>query len=183
MKPVSNLKYIYLVSFSKPKCDRAVYRSIAKSKATSILEIGMGDADRTEKMIRVAKKFSGSGGVRYTGVDGFESNPSSTLTLKQCHRRLQDPDVKLQLVPGEIYSSLHRIANNHMRTDIVVISAGYDPDSLENSWFYMPRMLHATSTVFVQDPQDDQAPFRVYSRLEIERMAKSKPRSTATRAA
>ncbi|MEM9413473.1 MAG: hypothetical protein AAGA30_20365 [Planctomycetota bacterium] len=176
MKPVSNLNYFYLVAFSNPKCNRAIYKTIAKNKATSILEIGLGDATRAEKIVRIAKRYSGSGAVRYTGVDGFESQPHQKITLKECHQKLQDPDVKLQLVPGEIYSSLNRIANSHMRTDIVIISAGYDPQALVDSWFYMPRMLHATSKVFVQPHDDEMGSFEVLSRLEIERKVKSQPR-------
>ena len=132
MKPLTGLKYFFLSSFSNPSCDRVIYRAIKKIKATSILEIGVGNASRSERMIQVAKKFSGSGGVRYTGVDVFESADTGQITLKQCHQKLQAYSVKLQLVPGDIHSSLHRIANSHTRTDLVVISAPYDDDSLSH---------------------------------------------------
>lgn len=173
MKPISSLKFIYLTTFANPACDRAIYRAIKKSKASSILEIGMGNGDRAETMIRIANKYSGSGNVRYTGIDSFEANPDSALSLKKCHQRLNKHGAKVQLVPGEIYSSLHRIANSHTRTDVLIISSGYEIESLESSWFYVPRMLHAASVVFLQDKDDDEEKFQVLSRLEIERLAKS----------
>ena len=134
-------------------------------------------------MIQIANKYCGSGTVRYTGIDAFEANPDSTITLKGCHQKLNQLGAKIQLVPGEMYSSLHRIANSHTRTDVLIISAGYESSSLENSWFYIPRMLHATSLVFLQAPDDREAPFEKLTRLEIERMAKPQPDTEQTQAA
>ena len=182
MKPLSNLKYFFLSSFSNPACDRAIYRAIKKLKATSIIEIGVGDAVRSERMIQVAKKFSGSGNVRYTGIDMFESADSGKITLKQCHQKLKSFGVKLQLVPGDAQTTLHRIANSHTRTDLLVISAPHEESSLAEAWFYVPRMLHATSLVFLQESNDVEAPFNKLTRLAIERKVKKQPQST-TRAA
>ena len=174
MKPLSSLKYFFLSNFSKPSCNRMVYKAIKQAKVSSIIEIGVGDAVRAETMIRVARKFSSSGAVRYTGIDGFETNPNSTLTLKECHQRLTQHDAKIQLVPGEIYPSLHRIANSHTRTDLLLISAGYDEAELDKCWFYVPRMLHAASAVFMQNTKDPEGKFTKLSRLEIERKANAK---------
>ena len=182
MKPLSNLKYFFLSSFSNPAYDRGLYRAIKKIKASSIIEIGVGNASRSGRMIQVAKKFSGSGNVRYTGIDVFESAEAGQITLKQCHQKLNAYGVKLQLVPGDVHSSLHRIANSHTRTDLLVVSAPYEESSLEDAWFYVPRMLHATSLVFLQESNDSEAPFKKLTRLEIERKVKKQPRST-TRAA
>jgi hypothetical protein len=174
MNPISNWKYCYYALLSKPVCNRVIYRTIRRQRVSSILEVGVGDASRAERMIQVARKFSGSGSVRYTGIDGFEANPDSVLTLKECHRRLQyKTDVKVQLVPGDMYPSIHRIANSHSRTDLIVISAGYDAETLSNTLFYIPRMLHATSTVFLQVADDPFGKFEILFRLEIERRAKS----------
>ncbi len=179
MKKISTLSYFFLSSFSNPKSDRILYRAIKKSKVSSILEIGVGDGHRAETMIRVAKKFSGSGAVRYTGIDRFEADPNSTSTLKGCHQQLNQLDAKIQLVPGEMYPALHRIANSHTRTDLLIISAGYEPSSLDSSWFYIPRMLHATSLVFLQDAKDPEASFERLTRLEIERKVAEQPSQRA----
>ena len=173
MKPISSLKFFFLTNFSNPVCDRAIYRAIKKSKASSILEIGMGNANRSETMIRVAKKFSRYGNIRYTGIDTFEANHDSPITLKDCHQRLGKLDAKIQLVPGDVFSSLHRIANSHTRTDLLIISSGVQKQALEKSWFYVPRMLHAASTVFLQGENDLDGKFEKLSRIEIERLVKA----------
>ncbi len=174
MKPISSVKYFYLTTFANPPADRSVYRAVKKNRASSILEIGLGNGDRAENLIRIAKKFSASGTVRYTGIDMFESAPTPVASLKETHQRLSRHDVKLQLVPGPIFNSVLRIANSHTRTDILVISEGVDQESLQQSWFYFPRMLHAASVILMQDQGGD---FKRLSRLEIERKIGKTPAS------
>lgn len=180
MKPISNIKTFYLSTFAKPASDRVVYRTLKKLRASSIIEIGIGNADRAENMIRVANRFKAGAAVRYTGIDLFESADDAKITLKSCHQRLSCPDVKLQLVPGPLFSSIHRIANSHTRTDLLLISHGYDETELEKSWFYFPRMLHAASVVLLQDAEGS---FRMLSRLEIERKIKQQPAAQVNKVA
>ncbi len=159
--------------FSNPACNRVLYRAIKKFKVASIVEIGLGDASRAENMIRIAKRFSGVPGVRYTGIDLFEGRSDSevSIRLKDAHQRLRKYDTRLQLVPGEVFPALTRIANSHMRTDMIVVSAGYDAGSLAKSWYYIPRMLHAASLFFIQQQADSSAKFDRKNRVEIERMS------------
>ncbi len=133
-------------------------------------------------MLKVAQKYAGSMSIRYTGVDAFDARKESqaNLPLIQIHRKLQEIEAKTQLVPGDIASSIPRIANSHVRTDLIVISAGFDPESLENNWFYFPRMLHSGSLVLVQ--KNDNASFEVLNRHQIEKITESNA-STRRRAA
>lgn len=172
MKPISSLKTFYLSTFANPASDRVVYRTLKKHRAASIIEIGLGNADRAENIIRIANRYKASGLVRYTGIDLFESVTDSKITLKSCHQRLSAQDVKLQLVPGSMFGSVHRIANSHTRTDLLLISHGYDEQELEKSWFYFPRMLHAASVVMLQQADGN---FRNLTRLEIQRKIKKQP--------
>lgn len=121
----------------------------------------------------MAQRFAINHSVRYTGIDLFESRDAGApkLTLIAAHKELKKLDSKVQLVPGEPHQTISRIANSHLRTDMVVISAGYDPVSLERCWFYFPRMIHANSLIFVQEPAAINESFRCYSRLEIEQLA------------
>ncbi len=73
MKPISPLACMYLSHFSKPACNRLIYRTIRKNRVSSILELGMDDAKRAENMIRLASRSNGAGVVRYTGI--ISSNP------------------------------------------------------------------------------------------------------------
>ena len=173
MKPISKLKYLQLSMFAKPVCDRVLYRAIKKYRVRSIVEVGIGDGSRAVNMIRLAQRFANNTTVRYTGIDLFESRPANlpNLSLIDAHKQLNQLDAKTQLVPGEPHQTISRIANSHVRTDMFVVNAGYDPISLQRSWFYVPRMIHSTSLIFVQEPEAFNEPYRCYSRHEIEQLA------------
>ncbi len=174
VKPMSSLKYFQLSRFGKPVCNRVVFRSIKKFKVRSILEIGLGDAQRSVNMIRIAQKYGTGTSVRYTGIDLFEGRDATAAPLKlvQAHKLLKTTEAKTQLVPGTVGNCIKQIANSHVRTDLIVISAGYDLAELESVWSFFPRMLHAESLVFLQPQDSDVAKFKMMNRLEIERLAK-----------
>lgn len=171
VKPLSSLSYMHLAMFSKPVCERAVYRLIRKHKFRSFIEIGLDDGNRCQNMIRIAKKYGCSPNVRYTGVDEFDARPDGQiqLSLIDMHRKLKATETKTQLVPGDVQSAIKRIANSHVRTDLIVISYGFDQTELSESWFYFPRMLHSGSLVLIQ--QEPGAEFQQLNRLEIEKLA------------
>ena len=180
MSTISVFKMMHLTMLSKPACDRSLYQAIKKNKVASIVEIGVGDLKRTENMIRVAKQFSDGQPVRYTGIDRFEaSGVENPVRLKDAHQQLKQHQVRMQLVPGEAYPSLSRIANSHLRTDLIVFSGDYVDASIEDCWFYFPRMLHANSLFFMQTQGDKTAAFESLSRLEIERKTKNSSVKTA----
>ena len=168
--------------FSKPICDRAIYQLIRKHKFRSIVEIGLEDGARSGNMIRIAKKFGVSPNVRYTGVDLFDARDSSqvNLPLIEVHRRLKGENTKTQLVPGDIRTAIPQIANSHVRTDLIVISAGFDEASLDASWLYFPRMLHSGSLVLIQHTPGGK--FDCMNRLEIEKVADRQTGSKAVAA-
>ena len=83
------------------------------------------------------------------------------------HRRLKGVDAKTQLVPGDIGSALPRIANAHLRTDLILISAGFDREQFSEVKSFLPRMLHASSVLLIQSKEDGE--FKKLSRLEIEK--------------
>jgi len=156
MKPISTLQYLSWSQLSKPSNDRIAYRMIKKHKFRSLVEIGLGEGIRCERMIRVAQKFSDSSRIRYTGIDLFEERESSETQMKliEMHRKLNGMGAKAQLVPGNFSSSIQQIANSHLRTDLVVIQCAASGDAFAqqdfaNSWKFLPRMLHASSCLAV----------------------------------
>lgn len=171
MKPVSAIQLLHWTTLAKPACDRAIFRAIKKLQARSIVEIGLGDGVRAERIIQVAQKFGAGQTVRYTGIDLFEGRPEeeSPLKLIEMHKRLSAYGVKPQLVPGEVAPSIRRIANSNTRTDLMIISAGCSEADLEASWFFIPRMLCAGSSLMLQSDVDGS--FVTKSRLDIERLA------------
>lgn len=176
MKALSFLQYIRLTMFSHPVCDRAIYKLIKKHSFRSFIELGMEDGNRSQWMIRVAAKYGASKNVRYTGVDQFDDrgDDQEKLQLIDVHRRLQSANAKTQLVPGDLQLAISRIANSHVRTDLIVISAGYDQAALDTSWFYFPRMLHSGSLVLIQHEVGRE--FKAMNRLEIEKLAEKQTR-------
>ncbi len=170
MKPISAFRFFKMTWLDKPVADRAVYKLIKQRQIRSIVEVGLGDGSRCEKLIAVAKAFS-EDKVRYTGVDLFDAREPADdlepLKLIEMHRRLKGVDAKTQLVPGDIGSALPRIANSHLRTDLILISAGYEREQLSMVKSFLPRMLHPSSLVLIQSKQNGE--FKKLSRLEIEK--------------
>jgi predicted O-methyltransferase YrrM len=153
----SRLHYLYLAYFSKPKSDRALYRAIRAQRLHRFLEIGVGQGVRARRMINVAVRYHAKDQLRYVGIDLFEARtePTSGLSLKDAHRSFKTLGISAQLVPGDPFSALSRAANALRDIDLVVISADQDAASLERAWFYLPRVLHATSLVFLEQANPD----------------------------
>ncbi len=174
VKPLSYFGYMHLTMFAKPVCDRAIYKLIRKNKFRSFVEIGMETGTRCLNMIQVAKKYGVSDNVRYTGVDQFDARgpESINLPLIEMHKKLKTTDAKAQLVPGDVPAAIARIANSHVRTDLIVVSSVVEAEDLDACWFFVPRMLHSGSLVLIQD--SDRQEFRTMNRLEVERVAEKR---------
>ncbi len=153
----SRLQYLALTWFSRPKSDRVIYRAIRKHGCHRFLEIGVGQGLRAQRMIDLALASHPQDQVRYVGIDLFEARPepASGLKLKDAHRLLKARGIATQLVPGDPFSALARTANSLRDIDLVLISADQDAASLERAWFYLPRVLHATSLVFQEQANPD----------------------------
>jgi hypothetical protein len=178
MKPISFLTYFNWTRFAQPACERTIYQLIKKHKFRSLVEFGMGDGVCCERMIRVAQKHGNGSKVRYTGVDLFESRDAEVkLPLIKMHRRLNELGAKAQLVPGTFEDGIQRIANSHLRTDLVVVNAGFTDEALEAGWFYLPRMLHPASLVLVQKEAGEA--YDAFTRLDIEKRNESEIPATA----
>ena len=105
------------------------------------------------RMIELAQGLPGDGVVRYAGVDLFEGRPDGQrlLTLKSTYRTLRATGAQVQLLPGHPLAVLTQFANTLGPVDLLVISAGVDPGSLARMWFYVPRMLHPKSVVYLEE--------------------------------
>ena len=146
------LHYVWLAYFSKPKGDRALFRLIKNHPIQSLVELGVGDASRAERIIDFARQFVPNGEFSYTGIDLFEGRPDHQegTTLKEAHGRLKRLDAKVKLIPGDPFSALARSANSLAGTDLVLISRDIDQESLEKAWFYLPRMLHEKKMILTE---------------------------------
>lgn len=180
MSQMGFVKYKYLTHFSQPVHNRIIYRSINDHKLCRLLEIGIGDAERAMNMIAVARRASPDVEIRYTGIDLFEGRAPNTdgLSLKAAHTLLRQTDAKIQLVPGDPYSALARIANSMRDTDLIVVSSD-QANSLEAAWTYFPRMLHPGSLVIQEQGEGSQISTKKLDVALIEQLASARPRKAA----
>jgi len=155
--PTTNrLRFFYLAHLSKPASDRPIYRLVNRRRIRKIVELGVGLGRRAVRLIEAAAIHGPVGDVHYTGIDLFETRTAADgpgMPLKAAHRLLKATGARIQLLPGDPYSALSRAANGLGGTELVVISAGYDPESLARAWFYLPRMLRDGSRVLVEQAQ------------------------------
>jgi len=166
---LSLLRHLYLSYFSKPAGERFLYRGLPKWSCRRIVELGVGDGGRVRRLLEQASRNAGGEKIRYTGIDLFESRPADRpgLTLKHAHQRLQFPEARIQLAPGDPWMVLSRLANTLLDTDLLLVHADQDAESMRRAWFYMPRMLHGQSRVFVER-STDKGP--VYDGLSLEQV-------------
>ena len=153
MRQAGWLRSAYLTRLSHPAQDRRIYQTLFQRRVRALLEIGMGTGLRTGRMLEAALHERTPAELRYIGVDLFEARekPQVGLTVKQAHQLLSGWGVSTRLIPGDAYTALSRTANSLGPVDLVVISAGQNPDSLGKAWFYLPRLLHAESQVFLEE--------------------------------
>lgn len=165
------LRSLYLAYFSKPKQFRPLYQLARKRPVARITELGIGTAARTMRLLELCP---GTEETHYTGIDLFEARQNGDgpgLTLKAAHSLLATTGAKVRLIPGDPMSALSRSANSLARQDLILISADQDRESLARAWFYVPRMLHETTTVFLEDPAEEGTTLRMVSHDEIAKLA------------
>ena len=176
----SLLRSFYLLYFSQPAHDRALYRAVRPRPIGSIVELGIALTNRTHRLLEIAGWRNIDSQLRYTGIDLFEARPIDRhrLPLKHAFASLQAPNIRVQLVPGDPETALRRTANSLVGTDLLIISADQDRDALARAWTWMPRMLTATSLVFLEEPAEKtgQTAWRRLTFADVERLAaQSKP--------
>ena len=175
MPNTNRLRALYLSHLSLPATDRPVYREILRRKSQRILELGIGVGQRAVRMIEVAARGHVRSAIEYTAVDLFEDRSACDgpgVTLKMAHRLLKATGARIQLVPGDPEAALSRVANSLGQVDLMVISRRLDSRRLAGAWFYVPRLLHRQSSVFLeQSTPGGGASIRLLQRDRIEELA------------
>jgi len=146
---VSTLQILALAFFSQPKSDRPIYRLIRRLKPQRIVELGIGNGQRSQRIIRLAGSL---GPLHFIGIDMFEGSPPGVphMSLKNAHQRLAGLGSEVRLIPGDAGLTLPRRANELTNTDLIIISATQPAASVAVAWSYLPRMLHSTSRVMLE---------------------------------
>lgn len=181
MAAPSHLRVLYLTHLSKPASDRSIYRYLRQVRVTSILEIGLGQAERSLRMIELAGLHAPAQEIRYTGVDPFEARDPADgpgLNLKTAHRLLKSTGARVQLLPGDPLSAIARTANSLQNIDLVVVSASATL-AMEETWFYVPRMLHDGSRIFMEHARGKEVEFRQLGAADVARLCPTTRRRRA----
>jgi hypothetical protein len=182
MSELGFLKYTYLAHLSQPAADRVIYRTLREQPARRILEIGIGEGVRTQRLIEMSAAQAAGGEICYAGIDLFEDRPAESpgLTFKTAFKTLRSLPARVQLIPGDPWTALDRVANSLHGLDLIVISADQPAEALERSWIYFPRMMHAQTLVFREQGQAKQRQFTLLRLPDLERLAtQSRRRSRA----
>ncbi len=174
MNHTSFLKFAYLTLLSKPAHERALYKAIRRTRPLAIVEVGVGLAVRASRMIAVAGRYRPGEKIRYTGIDLFEARTQlgAGMPLKHAHTLLKATGAGIRLIPGDPLSALARSANGLQSTDLLVIAADQDTQSLTNAWFYVPRMLHDNSLVLIEDVSGPQPRYRLLTSEQVDKLAR-----------
>jgi hypothetical protein len=171
---LSSIRSIYSRCFSKPAFTDPIYQTIRQSHVQKIVEIGIGTGQRAIQMIETAQKASPQAEICYVGIDRFEDRSESDgpwLSLKEAHQLLRGHGARVQLVPGPS-DALMRVANSLGKVDLLVVPEELDSPLLARVWFFVPRMLHEQSAVFVERRlEDGQMRLDIKPRDEIDQLA------------
>jgi hypothetical protein len=170
MASMGLIRRLWLARLSKPAAERVVHRHVLRRSPTRILELGLGRLVRTERMLLAA---SATGNVQYVGLDRFEGRLATDppgVSLKDAHRRLNRLG-RVQLVPGNIDTSLARLCNHLGTFDLVVISADNDERHLERCWFFLQRVTTAATTVFLEHCDGTAARWATLPKARIDELA------------
>jgi hypothetical protein len=180
---LSKFRLFSACHLSKPTRNRPIYQTICRRGVRKIVEIGIGNGQRAVKMIEVAKLASPGHCISYVGVDPFEARSKTDgpgLTLKEAHQLLQGEGGLIQLVPGNPSDAMPRIANSLGKVDLLIVPGDFDSPTWARAWFFVPRILHERSVVFVEQPGEDGAPrLAIKPREEIESLASAGRRRAA----
>ncbi len=153
LSALGTLQVLYYCHLASPSSDRVLYRAMQRSRARRVLELGIGTGSRAVRLIRMAQRHYAPEEVRYIGLDPFEARTACDgpgITLKLAYRMLRATGAQVRLLPGEPLAVLAQAANAVGTVDLAVFSARLDPNLLAETWFYVPRLLHPQSEVYVE---------------------------------
>jgi len=172
MKKVGWFGRLWLSRLSKPAGERVIHRHVLRTPPKRILELGLGTLQRTERVLALA---GGGGGepVHYVGLDRFEGRlPTDPpgVTLKEAHQRLHALG-RVQLVPGNVDTSLARLCNHLGVFDLVLVAADNDQRHLERSWFFVQRVVNDRTTVLVESAEGGKAGWKAVDKRRIDDLA------------
>ncbi len=151
MSRLTWIQRVYWTRFSKPLSDRELVRQLIEHPIASLLEIGMGDGSRMDRIAQLVSLTEGTERLRYIGVDEFEaaSDGGPHLTLKQAHQVAAQVGFKASLIPGDVKSAMPRVAHKFGASDLIIVDGGMDPSQPQSSHIapWLNRIAHENTII------------------------------------
>ena len=172
------LSRIYWSRFAQPANERILFRSILSGPPQKILELGLGDGCRAERLIQLTRRL-GIADLRYVGVDLFEARSEGVrgIGLKKAYTNLVSLGADVKLIPGSADLVLPRISNAMQQNDLLLIDAGEATQNMQEAWFYLPRMLAGNARAFEAVQLNGMRTWRPVAMAELQaRAEQSDPR-------
>ncbi|MEO1991167.1 MAG: hypothetical protein ABGW78_04480 [Pirellulales bacterium] len=173
MPRVGFVKRIWLNNFSKPACDRAVFKHVSQKRPQRILQLGIHSLERCECLLTLAHSLCDNP-IHFVGLDYFEGRSNTAPqgpTLKQAHQRLHGL-ANTQLVPGQVDISLARLCNHIGIFDLILIDSVVIQNHLDRCWFFIQRITSQTSLILREEQNRGQTTsWKVVSASEISSLA------------
>ena len=154
MASIGIFRKLWFLRNARSVGERPLVRSILESKPRKILELGIGELERTPKMLSMVARISDVP-IHYVGFDRFEARMPGDppgVTLKEAHSCLQKFG-RIQLVPGNPDSTLARLCNHLGSFDLILVSAAIDQVTISRCWFFLQRLTQS-HTIILQESSE-----------------------------
>ena len=137
----------------------ALLKLLRGVKATSVLEIAVGDGSRAVEVLEFLNKSteknadSEAAAIRYAVIDQFEMG-GSEHTLMQFHQTIRSAGVRPQIFPEPLERGLMRVAHTIGSIDLILISSQAGDWSSPETKALLARIAHDDSVILFQQDVD-----------------------------
>ncbi|QEF96756.1 hypothetical protein Mal15_07860 [Stieleria maiorica] len=128
--------------------DKKLFRRIESLSVQSVLEVCVGDGQRSLAMLHSLTHKGHSTPIHYIAIDEFEMG-GNALSLRNFHKQLREFPAKAHLVPMTIDAGLDRVVRTYGQVDLVLWSAAQPPTPAQQN--ALTRLCKPTTIVFAQE--------------------------------
>jgi hypothetical protein len=128
--------------------DKKLFKRIESMSIQSILQVTVGDGQRTLAMLKKLTHKGHSTTFHYIAIDEFEM-AGGPLTLREFHKQLREYPAKAHLVPMPIDSGLDRVVRTYGQVDLIIWSADLSPTAKQLD--AIARLSKPTTLLYLQD--------------------------------
>jgi hypothetical protein len=170
---VQFLRQIYLTRFSHPAQNRDVFREFYRRKPTSVFVLGVDSSTLAIELTGLMHEWHPTERLRLALLDPFDARPASApkLTVRETNAQFAELPVRLTLHPGDPTFTLPRVANQLGTADVILLSPSIDAEAFAPSWYFLPRLMHATSVLLEGHVGPSGAGYRAVTAEEVSRRA------------